>query len=203
MLLNWKDLDSAPEVPGLYAWYYRPLITTKDVQKLIEEISKNEDSEKKRVAKKFLKEKVFSPFQELPYEVKVSGQLKPEFIGQITHKMTISSDIIEKFVSHPEDAWGLKTLFESEIQALASPLYVGMAKKSLRERLKQHRKKIGDLRGNNQPEVKAVDFATTVVARGMRPTHLSVYVREFNDVKKISNLENVINRIFFPIIGRN
>lgn len=205
-MLDWSGLDQAPQLPGLYAWYYRPLLTPVDVKRLIENLNAESDfSKRKVIVASFLEKHIFSNFKELPYRAELSGQLKPKYAGELLHQPTISSSLLERVAERPETAWDLKQLFDSDLHFLSSPIYIGMAK-NLKQRLGQHSGKINDLRSAGLVAADLEEdsaFANTVVSRKMYPPQLSVCIQVYDDVDKIANLENLLNRVFFPVFGRN
>ena len=78
----------------------------------------------------------------------------------------------------------------------------------LRQRLRQHRDKISQLReheGNlNSDDSYESGFARQVVARNFDPTNLFVYYAEVQvESSEHNDIENLLNRINFPIFGRN
>jgi hypothetical protein len=88
-----------------------------------------------------------------------------------------------------------------------APLYIGMAS-NLRSRLLHHKKLItqfSDNPGSVMGEEGGSGFAKQVVARGFDPTQLFVACIAIDDIESDEqvDLENILNRINFPIFGRN
>ena len=89
----------------------------------------------------------------------------------------------------------------------ASPIYLGMSD-NLRNRLAGHKALIERYRSPNmrrgRPGTADAGFAWQVAQRRIPPERLFVYTCVTESGSGIElDLENVLNRIFYPILGRN
>ncbi len=208
--LAWSELELAPEGPGVYAWYSRLAIATADVDDVIKRIkeaqSKGESSARHEV-EAALDRFIFGPFRETPYQVALRGQLKPKFSGEVQHEPSKSDTLIGRLASNPERFRTITDVLKTAAPWFTAPLYIGMAT-NLRSRLGQHRNRIVELR-DLQSQASIDDpveagFANQVVARNFDPTNLFVHVAELSvDTGEHNDLENILNRINYPIFGRN
>lgn len=208
--LSWAEIDLAPEGPGVYAWYSRLIISKADIEQVIKSVNAAKASggtDPKEIVETALDRFVFSPYREAPYEVQLRGQLKPKYSGQVLHEPTKSSSLVGRLIDQPERIREVASILRSAAPWFTAPLYIGMAI-NLRARLKQHRNKIVELRdqqaGYSGEDMLEAGFAKQVVARKFDPTNLFVHYAEVDvDTGEHNDLENILNRINYPIFGRN
>lgn len=208
--LTWAEIDLAPERPGVYAWYSRLVISKADIDAIIKRVNeaKLADEAKAREAVEAALDRfIFSPYRETPYHVALRGQLKPKFSGEVAHEPSKSESLIDRLVANPERFRAISDILKAAAPWFTAPLYIGMAT-NLRSRLKQHRNKIvelRDLQGHGPiDDLAEAGFANQVVARNFDPTNLFVHIAEVDvDTGEHNDLENILNRINYPIFGRN
>lgn len=208
--LTWSEIDLAPETPGVYAWYSRLVISKADIDDIVNRVRMaQQESEAKARAEieNALDRFIFSPYRETPYQVALRGQLKPKFSGEVLHEPSKSDSLIGRLASDPDRFRTVAEVLRSAAPWFTAPLYIGMAI-NLRGRLKQHRNKIVELRDlQGQASINDVaeaGFANQVVARDFDPTNLFVHIAEVDvDTGEHNDLENILNRINYPIFGRN
>lgn len=208
--LSWAEIDQAPEVPGIYAWYSRLIISKADIEAVIRRVDLARLSSEllaKQEVEEALERFIYGPYQETPYLVALRGQLKPRFSGAVAHEPSRSDSLISRLATEPERFRVIADVLKTVAPSFTAPLYIGMAK-NLRSRLKQHRNKIVELRdqhgGHGVDASVEAGFANQVVARNFDPTNLFVHIAEVNvDTGEHNDLENILNRINYPIFGRN
>lgn len=208
--LTWSEIDLAPETPGIYAWYSRLVVSKADIDvivKRINEVKQTDDAEARAQVEDALDRFIFSPYRETPYQVALRGQLKPKFSGEVIHEPSRSESLVSRLAANPERFRAISEILKTAAPWFTAPLYIGMAI-NLRSRLKQHRNKIVELRelqGHGAIDDAAeAGFANQVVARNFDPTNLFVHIAEVNvDTGEHNDLENILNRINYPIFGRN
>lgn len=208
--LTWSEIDLAPETPGVYAWYSRLVISKADVDDVVKRVRMaGQESEAKAQVEieDALDKFIFSPYRETPYQVALRGQLKPKFSGEVLHEPMKSDSLIDRLASNPDRFRTVAEVLKSAAPWFTAPLYIGMAI-NLRTRLKQHRNKIVELRDLQGlvsiDDVAEAGFANQVVARNFDPTNLFVHIAEVDvDTGEHNDLENILNRINYPIFGRN
>lgn len=208
--LSWSEIELAPEAPGVYAWYARLAISKADIEGVIKRINDAKISgatqardEVERALDKF----IFSPYRETPYQIALRGQLKPKFSGEVVHEPSKSESLIGRLVSNPERFRAVSDILKTAAPWFTAPLYIGMAI-NLRSRLKQHKNKIVELRDlqgyGSIEDLAEAGFANQVVARNFDPTNLFVHIAEVQvDTGEHNDIENILNRINYPIFGRN
>ena len=203
---EWSRLADAPDASGIYAWYYRPHLSVPDVQAVKAELTVIGDpNDRQALVRTFLERHVYGLLTEPDFEAAISGPLKPRYEGTLSHRPALTPALLERLSNDPSAFDDLRQLFEGDIHLLSSPLYIGMAK-SLRRRLAAHRNLIEVFREGGQAAANPDDdhsFARTVHARGIRPSRLMVCVQIATVSERMVNLENILNRVFFPIFGRN
>jgi hypothetical protein len=208
--LTWSEIDLAPETPGVYAWYSRLVISKADIDDIVKRVrmARQESEAKARLeVEDALDRFIFSPYRETPYQVALRGQLKPKFSGEVLHEPSKSDSLIGRLASNPERFRTVSEVLKSAAPWFTAPLYIGMAI-NLRSRLKQHRNKIVELRDvqglASIDDAAEAGFANQVVARNFDPTNLFVHIAEVDvDTGEHNDLENILNRINYPIFGRN
>jgi hypothetical protein len=197
-------------MPGVYAWYSRLVISRADIDTVIKRIGEAKlsgDVRARAEVEDALDRFIFSPYRETPYQVALRGQLKPKFSGEVAHEPSKSESLVGRLASNPERFRAVSEILKSAAPWFTAPLYIGMAI-NLRARLKQHRNKIVELRDlqslGSIDDVAEAGFANQVVARNFDPTNLFVHIAEVNvDTGEHNDLENILNRINYPIFGRN
>lgn len=217
---RFSEVAQAPNTPGVYAWYYRIELTDKDIATCIESVElENDPDAKDAIVRAFLDTHLFRFYKEVPYFVALSGQLKPRYEGLIDHRADVSASLIRRLATVPTNLYELKRTLRLAIPLFASPIYIGVATR-LRERLLQHVRLIDSLQ---HLRASAVDAAFSVPAsstedddrdhkfayevsmvRGFRPSSLIVNTLELPVDDSIRyDLENILNRINYPLCGRN
>ena len=208
--LSWSEIDLAPEVPGVYAWYSRLVISKADIEGVVERITaakKHGELNAKVEVENALDSFIFNAYKETPYRVKLQGQLKPKFSGELTHEPSRSEFLVSRLIQNPERFRTISDILKTAAPWFTSPLYIGMAI-NLRRRLKEHKSKIIELRDNwtsdSSEYLPDAGFANQVVARNFDPTNLFVQIAEVPvDTGEHNDIENILNRINYPIFGRN
>ena len=208
-VLTWSEIEQAPEGPGIYAWYSRLAISRADVDNVIKKINLAKakgKAEARAEVEDALDRFIFNPYKEAPYQVSLRGQLKPKYGGEVMHETRKSDTLIERLIDNPERFRATADVLKLAAPWFTAPLYIGMAV-NLRTRLKTHRNKIIELRDQSASEsIETADagFANQVVARNFDPTNLFVHIAEVHvDTGEHNDLENILNRINYPIFGRN
>jgi len=212
-LLSFEEISDVQSKPGLYAWYSSlrigkadlktPENTTKALYKIAEAISYPSVSMK------------FNGNLNLLLE----GELKHVFYGHTGNQYT---NQLQEVINDPDGRQIISEVFDLAVPLLCCPLYIGVSK-NLKKRLSQHSKLINAYL-NDEPEQKIellnttpVDdeedlendksFAMRIAERKIDPNNLIVgviYPKENNPMvrKAIEAAETLLNRIFYPILGR-
>jgi len=209
-VLNWPVISRAPKQPGLYAWYYSIELTEIDVAEVISTVdgllAKALHQEARSILQSFLNEFVFRFFAEEDYTARIRGPLKPMYEGRLSHTPAASSDLIDRLLEDPDRLMSLKAVLEASVPLFASPIYIGMAV-NLYDRLMTHIRLIEAYRTKRRGRLGSEhdqNFARRVVERGMDPTLLKVAVAPMPaETDEYIDAENVLNRISYPILGRN
>jgi hypothetical protein len=207
-VLGWTEIELAPPRTGVYAWYSRMRISKADVNDTISRVKAAVDSQTAHnLIENALDRFIFNPYRESPYRVLLRGQLKPKFIGDVEHEPSRSDSLVTRLARNPERLHVIAALLGDAAPAFTSPLYIGMAV-NLRARLRTHKSKITEFReqrtnteADSTPEA---GFARQVVDRGFDPTNLFVHIAEVDvEAGEHNDIENILNRINYPIFGRN
>lgn len=208
----WADLANAPAEPGVYAWYYSPQITDYDLDAAISSIKskKAEDrTEAERSAETLLDERIFKHFREEPYRAVIDGPLKATYSGPLEHTFEISSGLVSRLVDDPERLRSLRNILDRSAPIFASPLYIGMSV-NLRARLGKHKSLIEKYRLAHRKETlpqrnSEAGFAWQIAKRQVPPDRLVVFtcIIGNGDENAAVDIENVLNRLYYPILGRN
>lgn len=211
-----NQIESIPEQSGLYAWYYQINLSDRDIEKCVEGVKATTDDKKKiQMVSFFLYEKIYKYYSETPYKVNIEGALKPKYAGTIDYIPNISESTVKEIVENPELLYLLKQALVDSIPDFSSPIYIGVAT-NLRTRLLQHKKLIEKYLNMSFFETAAStlpgselsrdhSFAKDVsIVRKFNVANLIVCVRPYKDGKKnLSCVENIFNRIYCPLCGRN
>lgn len=208
--LSWSEIELAPMSSGIYAWYSHLSLSKADISAVISriELAKQDSVQRARQEVEVALDKfIFNPFKESPYEVILRGQLKPRFGGEISHEPMKSDSLVNRLAENPERFRIIADVLKIASPSFTAPLYIGMAV-NLRKRLRWHRNKIDELRNQKNifdvGDTAEAGFANQVVARNFDPTNLFVHIAEVDvDTSEHNDLENILNRINYPIFGRN
>lgn len=217
-VFRWREIGDVPAEPGVYAWYYNPEITDFDLQQIVENVNalKAEGQELKatEAIRRFLHDNVFRYFTEQPYQTVMRGPLKPRYEGLLQHTPSLSDDLVRRLADDPRRLKTIKEVLEASAPNFASPIYIGMSEK-LRTRLARHKiliEKYGNQPVTQQrpdemtPEGDRRDqsFAREIRARNIPSARLFVVVHIIQGVKdEYVDIENILNRIHYPLLGRN
>lgn len=215
---RFNEVANVPDVPGVYSWYYRIELTDRDIAVCIADVEAAPDvASREEVIRTFLDRRLFRYYKEEPYRVDLTGPLKPRYAGFIDHIPEISSSLCQRVAEQPQRLNDLKTALIHTVPRFASPIYIGMATR-LRTRLMQHVRLIETLQHlkasalsngvvlGEMTEEEANDhkFAREVtVLRDFSTSSLVVNTLELSIDDAIRNdLENILNRINYPLCGR-
>ena len=205
----WADIGDAPPTPGIYAWYYSPEITDFDLEQTIGLAAASEDqSAAERAVRELLDGRLYTHFKEEPYAASLSGPLKPTYAGSLEHVPAASNSLITRLAENPDRLRPIRDVLALSAPMFASPLYIGMAT-VLRTRLSRHKELIERFRSarpRSDQDDRSSDagFAWQIAKRRIPPERLSVFtcsVEENGDIAV--DVENILNRICYPILGRN
>jgi len=213
--ITWRQINSQniSTLSGIYAWYYEHNISDFDIQEQINKINKEKNIEiKKNIIKIFLQDHIFSYYEESPYDALITGKLKATYSGKLIHKNTVSENLVGRIIENPLLLNEIKNILVSISSSFMSPLYIGMAKKLL-VRLKKHKFLIEKYRSEGIPnnaesniddEIRDHNFASRVIKKNFTETNLYVVVKELEKEESLHNImENILNRINHPVLGRN
>jgi hypothetical protein len=205
----WADLANAPDEPGVYAWYYSPEITDFDLERTIEGVRTSSDkAEAERMIRSMLDERLFHYFREEPYTAALSGPLKPAYVGSLEHDSVASGSLVSRLAADPERLRTIRNVLALSAPMFASPLYIGMAT-ILKSRLAKHKELIERFRSvvprdGQIARNSDAGFAWQVAKRKIPPERLFVFTcSTSSDDGTAVDIENILNRICYPILGRN
>jgi hypothetical protein len=212
---KWSQLGNIPEKPGIYAWYYSPKISKCDIDRFIETVNKLNGegavAEAQRIVRAFLEKQLFRFFKEDPFFAQITGALKPSYEGELRHQTTISEGLIKRLSERPDRIQSIRSVLELTTPNFASPIYIGMSD-GLRSRIAGHKALIERFRKHfsasestdGVEEDGDAGFARRVAQRGIPPELLFVTTCVVEGENGIHvDLENILNRIYYPILGRN
>jgi hypothetical protein len=214
----WQEIGQIQDKGGVYAWYFSPELSDLDVDELIakvERVKQHSPITARQLIEAFLESNIFRYFRESPYQARLFGTLKPKYVGHFAHEPTISDSLITRLLERPTRLATIKQVLMATVPQLASPLYVGMAKR-LSRRIAQHKKLIeyyrstGAAAEKQDESLEQIDerdhsFAREIASRAIPPTRLVVLVCEVPTARddEFVDIENILNRIHFPLFGRN
>lgn len=220
--LRLYELMQAPELPGVYAWYYRIELSDKDITDCIGTCGvATSDEERCRIVRLFLERRLFSYYREQPYIAMLTGPLKPTYTGLLENRMPISESLVKRLAAKPDRLRALKELLQQSIPFFASPIYIGVSD-NLRRRLLHHKALIEryqhslsagltephTARGSDEDDESIRDHSfAREVATGRRLVayNLVVHVMQVatDEDGLRTDIENLLNRINYPLCGRN
>ena len=202
---------NVPELPGIYVWYYRPLSLGDREAQILGKLITSPSRVETEIAMRYgLKWQVESD-ADILYSTK--HQPANEFISELVSggDKLINSFIIDLMVPH-----------------FSKPLYIGIHKKNLRKRIRQHRNLltqlwqsdslvnqylethpdatvdsvIKDLNSNSPGLNLKHSFALNARVKGLTPRDLVVYVYPIEKTEELRKLEQILQFLTDPICGR-
>jgi hypothetical protein len=215
-LYLWQELDEIPATRGIYAWYYRHTFYKADIEVLLaelEQIGPATDGSREAKVEAFLQYFLFNFFLEEPYHVSIRGALKPTYEGVAEHVAAITAGLVERICADPTRLWHLQAVLDSTVPEFAAPVYIGLSS-DMRKRIRRHQslmQKYKQVEGRDlrdeavtAEEQRDHSFARAVIRRGFLLHRLEVSVRVISAPGDIYlDAENILNRIYFPLCGRN
>lgn len=213
--IKWRRINSqnVTKESGVYAWYYEHKLGERDVQCLLDNLEfLDAESERRNLIAGFLDQFVFQQYEETPYEATIRGKLKARYSGMLHHQREVSHALIDRISDRPSIIGELRAVLSEVPHSFASPLYIGMAN-SLVKRLTIHKQLIEKYRSagipamvgeGNEETLHDHNFAARVVERKFIETNLYVIVKPVkSDHALHTALEHILNRINYPLLGRN
>lgn len=177
-----------PEKPGLYAWYY-------DFSHLEMYI----DNEK------LFNKRIKEAMEHLKYPClsgELKGHLSLQYSGSISHNPWDSTyDKKGTFSSFASRKSFLDII--SKLYLIGNPLYVGITKRTLRQRYNEHIKNYEDSNSIDIDEGK--NLGERLCERGIHPKYLIFVCCPLDNINltgSLKDVETLINRLFHPILGR-
>lgn len=207
----WADIVNAPALPGVYAWYYSPEITDYDLEQTITQLKACRETDRpaaEALVRTTLDNRVFKHFREDPYQALLEGPLKPTYKGTLEHTFSVSGGLVQRIVDDPDRLRTIRNVLDMSAPMFASPLYMGMAGQ-LRSRLATHKSLIERYRrlhrqGDEPARDSDAGFAWQIAKRRIPPDRLVVFTCTTPaDDNTAVDIENILNRIYYPILGRN
>ena len=218
-LFSFREVSNADPKPGLYAWYLMIKVGKANIK------SPEPENFLRRLER--IAEQLHYPT--LP--VQIQGHLSPKMKGDLRHiwygheKYPFSGGFRE-ILSRSEEREILGEILESAVPLLTSPLYIGVSK-NLQIRLEQHKRLLQEYQRHRQLQQEYQEdtiqfplidneeslkndrnFAQRIVTREIDLNHLAVSIVPHLQpslgkiYKAIGVAETLLNRMFYPILGR-
>ncbi|MBJ8348842.1 hypothetical protein [Antrihabitans sp. YC2-6] len=204
---RWHEIGDVPSEPGVYAWYYVPEVTAFDLDRVVTTVEALKAGghlgEAKEALRAFLDTSIFQYFRERSYDASLSGPLKPRYRGLVEHVPTLSESLLDRLIEDTGRLAVIRTVLETSAPDFASPIYIGMSER-LSTRLKQHKsliEKYGEQDAGPSTENRDRSFAREIRMRKIPPQRLFVKVKVVPGA--FVDIENILNRIHYPLLGRN
>ncbi len=215
---NVGNISNVPNDKGIYAWYLKQNLSTYDINNLIRKIS-DDGASASRLIEEFFNKFIFNPLREAPYKVKIEGKLKPKYKGELQYEIPNSAGIVEKVLGNPQLLYKIKEVFESVSHEFLSPIYIGMAK-NLNTRLRTHVNLMKHYRESDAYSSREFSLDApsaggelnldhkfaheVVVQRRLDINELEVHILKIEFEEDIQvGIENILNRLNYPLCGRN
>lgn len=200
---RWQELETAPNAPGLYAWYIDPRLRVADL------------NDPERTTQNLLQLAEWVRLAGL--DVAADGHLSLQFAGRLEHQSVCwqedkpFTDLVSTIISDPDHRECFAELLSVSSPLFATPLYIGVAT-HLRTRLAQHKNAILKYASIHH-ERDGHSFAGEIQKRGIPPNRLVVHCMtadslkfsklDLDTSKKVAEaVESALNRMYFPAFGR-
>jgi len=187
-IYQYDELRTIPDLPGLYCWYLK--VTNANLETLRE---------------------YYDIFHSAQYDVSVKGDFSFNYHGKLRNQSekAIPNDYLQSL-----DEEMLNLLF----QEIAQPIYLGIAKTSLLNRISSHKRKIDEARfelieikqedDEKDDNIFANRISEIVNKTSLKTSNLSVKIFSYSEgigrdkIKSLMYCENYFNRIIKPILGK-
>ena len=213
-LLTFSEVSDAMSKPGLYAWYLTMRLGKADL---------NTPENTTQALNKFAETMCYPPLLmnlQGHLNLQLEGELKHVHFGHANNKH--NSPLLQEVLNDPKGRQTLSNIFELAVPLLCCPLYIGVSN-NLKNRLNQHTKLIQTYQEEKvQREIELANiapvddqedlehdknFAMRVVERKINPNNLivgTIYPKENTPIvrKAVEAAETLLNRMFYPILGR-
>lgn len=206
----WHEMYNVPAATGIYAWYMSPRVPKADLK----------SAHTADIAIRQIAEKLRFPETQISLDghlsLALSGQLAHEHIGSLKDFPSTLSQVIESGVGRDF----LGSILHQVTPMFCSPLYIGVSS-NLSRRIQQHRQFIesfsaqreyvpGPIIDGEAAAERDYSFGKEVARRRIDPNTLSVCVitiectasDEAAARQAVEGVETLLNRMFFPILGR-
>ena len=212
-LFSFERIPDVKAKPGLYAWYLRIRVGRSNIE------SPQNFSEALKKITEQIRHPTLAMQLDGHFNLNMKGKLKHTWYGHNEHPFT---ENFQEMLNHPEERKLISNILDLAVPLLSGPLYIGVSK-NLQQRLQTHTRLIEkyskEQQGDNTPEVSVdstdslqndKDFAERIVEREIDPNHLIVgvtYIYHPNLPpdrirKTVETTETLLNRIFYPILGK-
>jgi hypothetical protein len=212
-LFSFERISDVKAKPGLYAWYLRIRVGRSNI-----ESPQNFSKALKKITEQ-IRHPILAMQLDGHFNLNMKGKLKHIWYGHNEHPFT---ENFQEMLNHPEERKLISNILDLAVPLLSGPLYIGVSK-NLQQRLQIHTRLIEkyskEQQEDNTPEVSVdstdslqndKDFAKRIVEREIDPNHLIAgvtYVYHPNLSpdrirKTIETTETLLNRIFYPILGK-
>ena len=208
-LLAFREVPDVDAKPGLYAWYLR-IKPGESNMKCAENFS--------QALKKIIEQLCYPD-----WTIQLQGDLSLNWTGQLNHnwyghEKNPFTNTFQEILSQPVQREVFSHVLEATVPLLCAPLYIGVSK-DLQARLQQHTQLIQNYH-EQVAQFSPIDseesldndrnFAQRIVEREIDPNHLVVGIIDVFQTslspetmqKAIETAEMLLNRIFYPILGR-
>ena len=199
------NIIETPELPGIYAWYYRPRVLGDDEAKTLGRLIARPSSVKTEIAGRY------GLMWAVDSDVDVLYGAERQPVNQVVSEAVVGGDdLMESF---------LQNLM---VPYFAKPLYIGIDTKNLHRRINEHYDLLDQQSDPNAPVSKYLaahpnatveevlkrfelphSFAAEARIKGIAPRDLVVYVCPIKDSGRLRDLERILQILADPICGRS
>lgn len=212
-LFSFERVPDVKALPGLYAWYLRIRVGRSNIGS-----PQNFSNALKKITEQ-IRHPILAMQLDGNFNMNMKGKLKHIWYGHNDHPFT---ENFQEMLNHPEERELISNILDLAVPLLSGPLYIGVSK-NLQQRLQIHTRLIEkyskEQQEDNTPEAAVdspdslqndKDFADRIVDRNIDPNHLIVGVTYVyhpdlspDRIRKIvETTETLLNRIFYPILGK-
>lgn len=212
-LFEFGKVPDAKAKPGLYAWYIKITLGKSNM---------GSPQDFSKALKRITEQVCYPPLAmqlEGHFNLKMEGDLEHIWYGHDKQPFTKK---FRNLLDHREERELISNILDQAVPLLTGPLYIGVSK-NIQQRLQTHTRLIQKSLKKSQEDVASglpidsiesmqmdKNFADRIVERNINPNHLVVgvtYVSHPNlSMERIretvETAENLLNRMFYPILGR-
>lgn len=212
--MEWQEVRCSeyrelPDSYGIYCWRYRPRLTIIDIEKIWSDVAREQDPlQKPAILYTLLEQRFLNPFRHPGYTVTLTGPLLPKYSGIAEQRLPFSKAMFTNAVADESSLKQFLEMVNLAFDMSTVPFYIGVARdQTLRSRISRHIQALTRAKQGAYLDQSEFDsnLAERIASRQipLRDLYISFLSVPESCKDFLIDLEYILNRTHFPILGRN